>query len=82
MAHKKAGGAKARQKPRVAGKRLGLKVGAGQEVVAGAIIARQRGARLFPGRGVRIGRDFTLFAERSGRVVFSRRLGKKVVSVV
>ncbi len=82
MAHKKAGGAKARQKPRVAGKRLGLKIGAGQKVSTGMIIVRQRGTKIFPGRGVGVGRDFTLFAAREGKIVFSQKLGKKVVSVV
>ncbi len=82
MAHKKAGGSKARQKTRVAGKRLGLKVGAGQKVPAGAIIVRQRGTRVFPGRGVQAGRDFTLFAKKDGRIVFSQKLGKKTVSIV
>jgi len=82
MAHKKAGGAKARQKPRVAGKRLGLKVGAGQRVPAGSIIMRQRGTKISPGRGTQLGRDFTLFATKEGKVVFSQKLGKKRASVV
>uniref|UniRef100_A0A831YQ12 Large ribosomal subunit protein bL27 n=1 Tax=candidate division WWE3 bacterium TaxID=2053526 RepID=A0A831YQ12_UNCKA len=82
MAHKKAGGSKARQKTRVAGKRLGLKVGAGQKVSAGMIIARQRGLNIAPGRGVRRGRDFTLLAGRGGKVVFATKLGKKYVSVI
>ena len=81
MAHKKAGGAKARQATRVAGKRLGLKVGSGQEVPAGAIIARQRGMTFAPGEGVGMGRDFTIFALKQGKVSFSDRRGKKVVSV-
>ncbi|GMR19368.1 MAG: 50S ribosomal protein L27 [Patescibacteria group bacterium] len=81
MAHKKAGGSKARQKSRVAGKRLGLKVGAGQHVPAGGIIIRQRGMKIAPGGGVGVGRDFTIFAKREGRVVFSQKQGKKIVSV-
>ncbi|HEB13937.1 MAG TPA: 50S ribosomal protein L27 [candidate division WWE3 bacterium] len=81
MAHKKAGGAKARQATRVAGKRLGLKVGSGQEVPSGAIIVRQRGMTFAPGEGVGMGRDFTLFALKQGKVSFSDRRGKKVVSV-
>lgn len=82
MAHKKAGGSKARQKARVAGKRLGLKKGAGQPVLAGTILVRQRGMKISPGKGVGVGRDFTLFAERKGKVVFSQKLGKKTVSVI
>lgn len=81
MAHKKAGGAKARQKSRVAGKRLGVKVGSSQLIPAGAIIIRQRGKNIAPGRGVRMGRDFTIFATREGKVTFSTKLGKKHVSV-
>ncbi|NIT04339.1 50S ribosomal protein L27 [Candidatus Saccharibacteria bacterium] len=82
MAKKKAGGAKARQASRVAGKRLGLKVAGGQGVVAGNIIARQRGMTVAPGQGVGMGRDFTLYALKDGRVEFFERQGKKYVSVV
>ncbi len=81
MAHKKAGGAKARQAPRVIGKRLGHKVGSGQEVKTGMIITRQRGMTFAPGDGVGMGRDYTLFALRPGKVSFSQRQGKKVISV-
>ena len=81
MAHKKAGGSKARQKPRVSGKRLGVKVGSGQKVPAGSIIIRQRGRNVAPGRGVGIGRDFTIFANKEGKVSFSTKQGKKHVSV-
>lgn len=82
MAHKKAGGAKARQQTRVSGKRLGLKVASGQSIPAGSIIVRQRGMNIAPGEGVRMGRDFTLFADREGKVEFSKKRGKPVVSVV
>lgn len=82
MAHKKAGGSKARQKPRVSGKRLGVKVGSGQLIPAGSIIVRQRGRNIAPGRGVRIGRDFTIFSIKEGKVSFTTKLGKKHVSVV
>jgi large subunit ribosomal protein L27 len=82
MAHKKAGGSKARQKPRVAGKRLGVKVGSGQNIPAGSIIIRQRGRNVAAGRGARIGRDFTIFATREGEVSFTTKQGKKQVSVL
>lgn len=83
MAKKKAGGAKARQKPRVKGKRLGLKVTGGQLVSAGQILIRQRGTRVKPGRNVGVGRDHTLFARKAGKVKFSyAEKGKKRVSVV
>lgn len=83
MAKKKAGGAKARQKSTRAGKRLGLKVSAGEYVRPGQIIIRQRGQVIKPGENVGMGRDFTLFALKEGLVNFSyitRR--KKRVSVV
>ncbi|MEX0587401.1 MAG: 50S ribosomal protein L27 [Patescibacteria group bacterium] len=81
MAHKKAGGSKARQKPRVSGKRLGVKVGSGQKIPVGAIVLRQRGRSIAPGAGVRMGRDFTIFAIQEGKVAFTTKLGKKFVSV-
>ncbi|OGC62736.1 hypothetical protein A2890_02425 [candidate division WWE3 bacterium RIFCSPLOWO2_01_FULL_53_14] len=81
MAHKKAGGSKARQKSRVAGKRLGVKVGSGQKITTGSIIIRQRGRNIAPGPGARLGRDFTIFAAREGKVAFKTKLGKKYVSV-
>ena len=81
MAHKKAGGSKARQKTRVSGKRLGLKASGGQPVLTGSIIIRQRGTRVTPGTGVRMGRDFTIFAAKEGKVFFTQKKGKLVVSV-
>ena len=70
MAHKKAGGSKARQKPRVAGKRLGVKVGSGQKVPAGSIIIRQRGTKWHAGANVGMGKDHTLFALIDGTVKY------------
>lgn len=82
MAHKKAGGSKARQGGNVAGKRRGIKVGDGQVVKAGAIIMRQLGTVIKPGKNVGLGRDFTLFALKDGRVKYSNlRKDKKQVSV-
>jgi len=82
MGKKKAGGAKARQKSRVKGKRLGLKVAAGQAVSAGQILVRQRGTKVKPGKNVGMGRDHTLFAEKIGKVKFSyAEKGKKQISV-
>ncbi len=53
-------------------KRLGVKKFGGQSVIAGNIIVRQRGTRLHPGLNVGIGRDFTLFALKDGRVKFDK----------
>ena len=83
MAHKKAGGSKARQGGNVAGKRRGVKVGDGQIVKAGAIISRQLGTLIKPGKNVGLGRDFTLFALKDGVVKYSYlRKDKKEVSVI
>lgn len=83
MGKKKAGGAKARQKTRVKGKRLGLKVTGGQPVSAGQILIRQRGTKVKPGKNVGVGRDHTIFAKKAGKVKFSyAEKGKKQVSVI
>lgn len=81
MSTAKAGG-KARQKPPRPGKRLGLKVSGGQKIRKGGIIVRQRGREVAAGKGVSMGKDFTLFAAIDGVVKFGRRLGKKIVSVI
>jgi len=63
-------------------KRLGLKLSDGQHAKAGAIIFRQRGTKIHPGKNVGRGGDDTLFAKVSGTVKYER-LGKdrKQVSV-
>ena len=63
-------------------KRLGVKKGDGQAVLAGNIIVRQRGTAIHPGNNVGIGKDDTLFALIDGRVKFEHApKGKKQVSV-
>jgi large subunit ribosomal protein L27 len=62
-------------------KMLGVKVFAGQDVTAGAIIVRQRGTRFRPGPGAGLGRDHTIFATRDGRVDFRRSGDRRFVSV-
>ncbi len=69
MAHKKAGGS-SRNGRDSKGQRLGVKRFAGQEVLAGTIIVRQRGTKIRPGRHVGMGRDFTLYALVDGTVAF------------
>jgi large subunit ribosomal protein L27 len=71
MAHKKAGGS-SRNGRDTEGKRLGVKCGEGQPVLAGNIIVRQRGTSIHPGQGVGLGRDYTIFATIDGRVKFER----------
>ena len=53
-------------------KRLGLKRAAGQFVLAGNILVRQRGTHFHPGNHVGIGSDDTLFALIDGKVKFER----------
>ena len=81
MAKTKAAG-RTRQKTPRPGKRLGIKVYGGQSADVGNIIVRQRGSTFHPGEGVKMGRDFTLFAMKKGTVRFTKRLGKKVIRVV
>ena len=69
MATKKAGGS-SRNGRDSAGRRLGIKKYAGQKVLAGNIIARQRGTKWHPGTGVGIGTDHTIFAKIAGIVNF------------
>ncbi len=57
-------------------KRLGVKKGDGQRVIAGNIIVRQRGTKIHPGFNVKRGGDDTLFALIDGVVKFERK-GKK-----
>ncbi len=81
FAHKKGVGS-SRNGRDSAAKRLGIKRSDGQKVLAGSILVRQRGTKFYPGTGVGIGKDDTLFATVNGVVRFER-LGKdrKQVSV-
>lgn len=57
-------------------KRLGVKRADGQFVLAGNILLRQRGTRIYPGLNVGKGGDDTLFATADGVVRFER-MGRK-----
>ncbi len=90
MAHKKAGGSSKNGRDSNA-KRRGVKRFGGQVVSAGEIIVRQKGTKFRAGDNVGMGRDFTLFAEKEGKVTFTekaiirfdgRRYEKKFVNVV
>jgi large subunit ribosomal protein L27 len=82
MAHKKAGGS-SRNGRDSRGQRLGIKIFGGEKVVAGNIIARQRGTKWHAGRNVGLGRDHTLFALIDGRVAFKAKTKDRVfVSVL
>ena len=76
MAHKKGQGSVKNGRDSVS-KRLGVKKFGSQTVTAGNIIIRQRGTKFLPGRGVGIGRDYTIFAMIDGTVRFDRE-GRRV----
>jgi large subunit ribosomal protein L27 len=74
MAHKKGQGS-TRNGRDSNGQRRGVKVYAGERVLAGNILVRQVGTRVHPGTNVGMGRDYTLFALVDG-IVRYERLGK------
>ena len=75
MAHKKGQGAtrNGRDSP---GQRRGVKIYGGQKVKAGNILVRQLGTRIYPGKNVGMGRDYSLYAKIDGIVQYGR-LGRK-----
>ena len=82
MAHKKGQGSSRNGRDSNA-KRLGLKVGNGQSVLAGTIILKQRGTRVHPGSNVKRANDDSLFAIKDGIVEFKRKgRNRKVVNIV
>jgi len=80
MAHKKGLGSSRNGRDSNA-QRLGFKAFGGQVVPGGTIIVRQRGTRVKPGLNVGRGKDDTLFAKITGRIVFKDRgqMGKFVL---
>ena len=80
MAHKKGVGS-SRNGRDSNPKRLGVKRYAGEKVLAGNILVRQRGTRFHPGNNVGRGRDDTLFAKADGVVRFENLRRRRVVSV-
>jgi len=81
MAHTKAQGAvKGNRDSRA--KRLGVKIYGGQEALAGSILVRQKGTNFSAGKNVSMGKDFTLFALESGKVLFKKLNGKRVIEIL
>ncbi len=90
MAHTKAGGSVKNlndSKP----KYLGVKLADGQAARPGMVIVRQRGTKIEAGKGVKVGKDHTLFSMITGTVSFRDRrktnfdgrvVRKKVVDVL
>lgn len=81
MAHTKSGGTTKGNRDSVA-KRLGVKIYGGQKAKPGNIIVRQKGSKVNPGKGVDMGKDFTIYALAEGTVTFKTLRGKKVVEVL
>ena len=81
MAHKKGGGSSRNGRDSNA-QRLGVKRYAGQQVLSGNILVRQRGTSIKPGLNVGRGSDDTLFATMDGVVMFDVIHGRKRVNVV
>ena len=76
MAHKKGQGSSRNGRDSKA-KRLGVKKFGGELVVPGNILIRQRGTKWHPGKGVGMGRDYTLFALVGGNVFFDQE-GRRI----
>ncbi len=82
MAHKKAGGS-SRNGRDSKGRRLGVKKFGGEIVQPGSILIRQRGTKWWPGTGVGLGRDHTIFAVQTGNVTFHKGFkGRTFISVL
>lgn len=83
MAHKKAGGS-SRNGRDSHSQRLGVKRYAGEQVLAGNILIRQRGTEYHPGTNVGIGKDDTLFAKVNGQVKFEIKgpRSRRTVSII
>lgn len=81
MAHKKGGGS-SRNGRDSKSQRLGVKRYAGQFVLSGNILVRQRGTRIKPGLNVMVGKDDTLFATADGVVMYDIVQGRKRVNIV
>ena len=82
MAHKKAGGS-SRNGRDSKGRRLGVKKFGGEAVIPGNILVRQRGTKFWPGTGVELGRDHTIFAVAEGKVSFRTGFkGRTFISVL
>jgi large subunit ribosomal protein L27 len=81
MAHK-VGGGSSRNGRDSNSQRLGVKRYAGQFVLSGNILVRQRGTKIKPGLNVLAGKDDTLFAIADGVVMFDVYHGRKRVNIV
>ena len=82
MAHKKSGGSTNNGRDSNP-KMRGVKKYGGEAVICGNIIVRQKGTKFHAGAGLKMGKDFTLFAVADGKVKFGHyNKTMKTVSVV
>ena len=90
MAHKKSAGTTKNGRDSNP-KYLGMKTTPGALARVGAVLVRQRGSDVLPGKNVSMGRDHTLFASRDGLVTLSYKrkthfdntvIKKKILSVL
>ncbi len=83
MASKKGGGSTSNGRDSHS-KRLGVKSYGGELINAGSIIVRQRGTRFHAGDNVGMGKDHTLFAKITGKVLFTTKgaTQRKTVCVI
>ena len=80
MSHKKGQGS-SRNGRDSNGQRRGMKVFGGQEINAGTILVRQVGTRIHPGQNVGLGRDYTLFALKTGKVRYGTSRGRTMAHI-
>jgi len=72
MSHVKAGGT-AKNTRDSQGQRLGVKLFGGQPVKTGQVIVRQVGLTKRAGKGTKLGRNYTIHAQKDGVVTFKTR---------
>lgn len=80
MSHKKGQGS-SRNGRDSNGQRRGMKAFGGELVSAGSILVRQVGTRVHPGENVGLGRDFTLFALKNGKVRYGTSRGRTMAHI-
>jgi len=80
MSHKKGQGS-SRNGRDSNGQRRGMKMFGGQSARAGNILVRPLGTRIHPGRGVGLGRDYTLFALIDGTIHYGKSKGRVVARI-
>lgn len=90
MAHKKAAGVTKNGRDSNP-KYLGIKLSDGSVCITGSILVRQRGSEILPGNNVAMGKDYTLYALKEGKVKMGTKrkvhfdgktIIKKIASVV